>query len=84
MESKKITHSVSQGLTAHDVMTMVQYAINRLEDASKEDQKSVFENVIQFAQFYPQKLRPRVLCGADSLFVGSTAIKNGGEDFNNY
>ena len=33
LESKQITHSVSEGLTAHDLMTRVQYAINRLEDA---------------------------------------------------
>lgn len=80
LESKQITHSASQGLSANDVMARVQYAINRLEDASKEDQKAVFENVIQFAEFHPQKLRLGVLCGSDSLFVGSTTIKNGGRD----
>jgi hypothetical protein len=67
-------------LTANDLLARVQYAINRLEDASKEDQKAVFESVIQFAEFHPQKLRLGVLAGpaGSSMFMGSTTIKNGG------
>ncbi len=67
LEAKQCTHSATQGLNANDVMARVQYAINRLEDASKEDQKAIFENVIQFAEFHPQRLKL-------SLFVGSTTI----------
>lgn len=68
---KKFAQTMEQGLTANDVMARVQYAINRLEDASKEDQKAVFENIIQFAEFHPNRMRL-------GLFVGSTTIKNGG------
>ncbi len=72
LEAKQSTHSASQGLTANDVMARVQYAINRLEDASKEDEKAVFETIIQFAEFHPNRMRL-------GLFVGSTTIKNGGD-----
>jgi site-specific DNA recombinase len=72
LEAKQCTYSASQGLTANDVMARVQYAFNRLEDAPKEDQKAVFENIIQFAEFHPNRMRL-------GLFVGSTTIKNGGE-----
>ena len=72
LEAKQCTHSASQSLTANDVLARVQYAINRLEDASKEDQKSVFENLIQFAEFHPNRMRL-------GLFVGSTTTKNGGD-----
>jgi site-specific DNA recombinase len=67
LEAKQCTHSASKDLTANDVLARVQYAINRLEDASKEDQKAVFENIIQFAEFHPNRMRL-------GLFVGSTTM----------
>lgn len=82
LESKQNTHAASQNLTTDHVMARVQHAISQLENATKEDQKAVFENVIQFAKFHPTKVRIGVMCGGlDSKnFIGSsTTIKNGGE-----
>lgn len=53
-------------------MAKVQSAVSKLEKASKEDQRAIFENLISFAEFHPTKLKLGV-------FVGSTTIKNGGE-----
>jgi site-specific DNA recombinase len=41
-------------VTNKALKTVLQKAIARIEEAPKEKQREIFENVIQFAEFYPQ------------------------------
>lgn len=54
----------------------IQRTVNALEKISPEQRRGVFENVLQFAEFHPTKIRLGVYAGATG---SSHTIKNGGK-----
>ncbi|MGZ3769414.1 MAG: recombinase family protein [Bdellovibrio sp.] len=85
LESQK-RKSTQSSVSESSLRTRVEYAIKHLSDAPKEKHREVFDNVIQFAEIHPTKLRLGIYGGYSNLkgseilsIVDSHTIKNGGE-----
>jgi|SaaInlStandDraft_5_1057022.scaffolds.fasta_scaffold13482_2 site-specific DNA recombinase len=61
-----------------ELTARIQRTVNALEKTPLKDQRKIIENVIQFAEFHPTRLRLGVYASEKST-RSSTTIKNGGE-----
>lgn len=81
LESQKIKTTL-RGVSENSIKARVEYAIKHLNEAPKEKHREIFENVLQFAEIHSTKIKLGIYGGHP--IEGSTTIKNGGEDFNNF
>lgn len=76
LESQKRKTSL-QGVSGSSIKARIEYAIKHLAEAPKEKHREVFENVLQFAEIHPTKIKMGIYGGHP--IEGSTTIKIGGQ-----
>ena len=76
LETQKIK-TTSHGVSENSIRARVEYAVKHLNEAPKEKHREVLENVLQFAEIHPTKIKLGIYGGHP--IEGSTTIKNGGQ-----
>jgi len=67
----------NRAVTPESILERVNIAVKNLEKASKEDQRTIFENTFDFVEFHPTRIRLGIY--TPGLFTGSTTIEYGGD-----
>lgn len=78
LESQK-RKTTLHGVSGNSIRNRVEYAIKHLAEAPKEKHREIFENVLQFVEIHPTKIKMGIYGGHP--VEGSTTIKNGGHEW---